>query len=179
MRTSAQTSHPRYATATTAAQSSAKLLAANEPAPLFELDDGAVPLLVVLLELLELPELEVEVALAADAEEAESFEAIEAEELRVAMLIVAFLPIAVPVAADPLAPVPIGAVPTSMVVVALVDAVVVLLLLEPPPTTPPEAGFVGTDKVAELDPEAVDEARAETALVGPDVEPPVSVIMPV
>ena len=176
MRKSAQTSHPRYATATTAAQSSAKLLAANEPAPLFELDDGVVPLLVVLL---ELPELEVEVALAADAEEAESFEAIEAEELRVAMLIVAFLPIVVPVAADPLAPVPIGAVPTSMVVVALVDAVVVLLLLEPPPTTPPEAGFVGTDEVAELDPEAVDEARAETALVGPDVEPPVSVIMPV
>ena len=175
MRTSAQTSHPRYATATTAAQSSAKLLAANEPDPLFELDDGAVPLLVVLL---ELPELEVEVALAADAEEAESFEAIE-EELRVAMLIVAFLPIAVPVAADPLAPVPIGAVPTSMVVVALVGAMVVLLLLEPPPTTPPEAGFVGTDEVAELDPEAVDETRAETALVGPDVEPPVSVIMPV
>ena len=176
MRTSAQTSHPRYATATTAAQSSAKLLAASEPAPLFELDDGAVPLLVVLL---ELPELEVEVALAEDAEEAESFEAIEAEALRVAMLIVAFLPIAVPVAADPLAPVPTGAVPTSMVVVALVDAVVVLLLVEPPPTTPPEAGFVGTDEVAEPDPEAVDEARAETALVGPDVEPPVSVIMPV
>ena len=161
-------SQPRYATPTTAAQSSAKLLAATETAPLFELDDGEVPLLVELPE--PEPELEVAVALAADAEEAESFEAIEADELRVAMLMVVFLLIAVPVAAEPLAPVPTAPVPMAMVVVAL-------LLFEAPPTTPPEAGFVGID--AELEPEAVEEARAEMALVGPEVDPPVSAIMPV
>ena len=151
------------------------MLAASEPAPLVELPDGAVLLLV------ELVEPSVDVAVAADAEEADLA---DADALSVARLRVAFLLIAVPVAADPLAPVPIGAVPIgavpiSLVVVVLAD-VVVLPLLEPPPMTPPDAGFVGTDEVAEPeDEEDVEEVRAEIALVGPPVWPPVSVIMPV
>ena len=102
----------------------------------------------------------------------------EDEEVRVAELMVVFRDMAVPVAAEPDAPVPTAA---GAVVVALPEEEVPLLL-EPPPTTPPEAGFMPTVEVAltealvEVDDE---EARAETARLGPLVEPPVRVIIPV
>ena len=113
-----------------------------------------------------------EVAAADEDEEDE-----EDVDVRLAWLMVVFRDMAVPVAAEPDAPVPTAA---GAVVVALPEEEVPLL--EPPPTTPPEAGFMPTVEVAltlalvEVDEE---EARAETATVGPLVEPPVRVIMPV
>jgi hypothetical protein len=104
------------------------------------------------------------------------------EEVKVAWLMVVFLDKAVPVAAEPepTAPVPIAA-PDGAVVVALPADEGVVLLLPLPPTMPPDAGFVGTDdELPVLEPaEADEEVRAETARVGPLVEPPVRVIMPV
>ena len=103
----------------------------------------------------------------------------EEDEVRVAWLMVVFRDMAVPVAAEPEAPAP---VPTGAAVVVALPEEEVPLLLEPPPTTPPEAGFMPTVEVAltlalvEVEDE---EARAETARVGPLVEPPVRVIMPV
>ena len=131
--------------------------------------DGAGPLLVVLVPVDSEPD---------DVEDAEDLD----EEVRVAWLMVVFLDRAVPVAAEPepTAPVPIAA-PDGAVVVALPAEEGVVLLLPLPPTTPPGAGFVGTDE-APLEVEEVEddeEARAETARVGPLVAPPLRVIMPV
>ena len=131
--------------------------------------DGAGPLLVVLVPVDSEPD---------DVEDAEDLD----EEVRVAWLKVVFLDRAVPVAAEPepTAPVPIVA-PDGAVVVALPAEEGVVLLLPLPPTTPPEAGFVGTDE-APLEVEEVEddeEARAETARVGPLVAPPLRAIMPV
>ena len=125
----------------------------------------------LLLVLVPVDELD-EVAAADDDDDGED------EEVRVAELMVVFRDMAVPVAAEPDAPVPTAA---GAVVVALPEEEVPLLL-EPPPTTPPEAGFMPTVEVAltealvEVDDE---EARAETARLGPLVEPPVRVIIPV
>ncbi len=122
-----------------------------------------------------------DVVAAADEEEEEAAD----EEVRVAMLMVVFRDNAVPVAAEPEAPAPVPAAPLAAVVVALLAEEVVLLLPEPPPITPPEAGFVPTVEVAltlalvAVDDEEEDVARAETARVGPEVAPPVRVIMPV
>ena len=121
-----------------------------------------------------------DVVAAADEEAAD-------EEVRVAMLMVVFRDNAVPEAAEPEAPAPVPAAPLAAVVVALPEAEAVLLLLlpEPPPITPPEAGFVPTVEVAltlalvAVDDDEEDVARAETARVGPEVAPPVRVIMPV
>lgn len=127
----------------------------------------------LLLVLVPVDELE-DVAAADDDEEEVD------EEVRVAWLIVVFRDRAVPVAAEPEAPAPVPTAPAA-VVVALPEEEVPLL--EPPPTTPPEAGLVPTVEVAltlalvEVDEE--DDARAETARVGPVVAPPVRVIMPV
>ena len=130
--------------------------------------EGAGPLLVVLEPVDDEPE---------EVDEDE-----EDEVVSVAWLKVVFLDKAVPVAAEPepTAPVP-AAAPDAAVVVALpADEGVVLLLLPLPATTPPEAGFVGTDdELPVLEVEDVEEARAETARVGPEVAPPVRVIMPV
>lgn len=161
-------------TPTTAAHRSAKLLAAATTAPLFELDDGAGPLLVVLP-----PEV---LVAAADEDVDEDVD----DEVRVAMLMVLFRCKAVPVAAIPLAPEPTAPVPTApvptapvptAVVVALAMTtgvvVVVLLLEEPPPMTPPddaELVVAAEDADAELE---VDETLEE------ELEPPVRVIMPV
>ena len=113
-----------------------------------------------------------------DVEDAEEVD----EEVKVAWLMVVFLDKAVPVAAEPepTAPVPIAA-PDGAVVVALPAEEGVVLLLPLPPTMPPDAGFVGTDdELPVLEPaEEDEEARAETARVGPLVEPPVRVIMAV
>ena len=130
--------------------------------------DGAGPLLVVLVPVDSEPD---------DVEDAEDL-----DEVKVAWLMVVFLDRAVPVAAEPepTAPVPTAA-PDGAVVVALPADEGVVLLLPLPPTTPPEAGFVGTDE-APLEVEEVEddeEARAETARVGPLVAPPLRVIMPV
>jgi len=157
--------YPRYIIPTTAAHSSAKLLAVATTAPLLELDDGAVEPLVLVA-----PD---EVVAAADDDVA------AAEELRVAELKVEFLWRAVPVAALPLAPAPVptapvptapvptAPVPTIAVAVALTltTAVVVVFLLdepEPPTTTPPDDGEVGIVAA-----EVVDETDAE-ALEDPD-----------
>lgn len=154
---------------TTAAHRSAKLLVASVIAALVLELEGAGPLLVVLVPVDSEPD---------DVEEAEEVD----EEVRVAWLSVVFLDKAVPVAAEPepTAPVPTAA-PDGAVVVALPAEEGVVLLLPLPPTTPTEAGFVGTDDELPVL-EAVEddeEARAETARVGPEVAPPVRVIMPV
>ena len=154
---------------TTAAHRSAKLLVAIVIAALVLELDGAGPLLVVLEPVDD------------ELEEVDEDEEEEEEVVRVAWLRVVFLDRAVPVAAEPepTAPVPTTAVPDVMVVVALPAEEGVVLLL--PPTTPPEAGFVGTDDELPVLEETVDdeEARAETARVGPLLAPPVRVIMPV
>ena len=118
-----------------------------------------------------------------DLEDAADEEVEEEEdelEVSVATLMVVLRDRAVPVAAEPEAPAPVPTAPAAVVVALLEEEVP--LLLEPPPTTPPEAGFVPTVEVAltlalvEVDEE---EARAETARVGPLVAPPVRVIRPV
>jgi len=164
--------YPRYTTPTTAAHNSAKLLAAATTAPLFELDDGAGPLLV------SLP-----VVVAAADELAD-------EDVRVALLIVVFLCIEVPVAALPLAPTPVPTtpVPTGAAVVvelAVTTGVVEFVL---PPRAPPVGADAATVEAATV---AVDETEAETEedeteaeteedeTVEKELEPPVRVIMPV
>ena len=129
--------------------------------------DGAGPLLVVLEPV--------------DDEAPEEVDEDEEEDVvRVAWLMVVFLDKAVPVAAEPVPMAPeLIATPDVMVVVALPAEL--LLLLPLPATTPPEAGFVGTDDELPVleEVEDVEEARAETARVGPEVAPPVRVIKPV
>ena len=147
------------------------MLVASVIVALLELE-GAGPLLVVLVPVDSEPD---------DVEDAEEVDEVD-EEVKVAWLMVVFLDKAVPVAAEPepTAPVPIAA-PDGAVVVALPAEEGVVLLLPLPPTTPPDAGFVGTDDELPVL-EAVEddeEARAETARVGPLVAPPVRVIMPV
>ena len=133
------------------------------PAPLFELDEGAVPL-------------DVEVVPLDDVDEGLEDEEVLVADDSVALLRVVFLLIPVPVAVD--APVPAGAVPTGVVVVAFVLTLGVLgevgfllgLVLFTPYPTPCEAEAT----VAEVAGRIV----AELALVLLDVEPPVSVIGP-
>lgn len=175
-RTNTYTSlYPKYTTPTIAAHSSAKLLAATITAPLCELDDGAGPLLVVVV-----PE---PVVVTAALDE-------ELVELRVALLMVVLRCRAVPVAAEPEAPAPVptAPVPTAppvpiilvAVALALTTWVVVTLALElldepnpkPPATTLPNDGLVVTEDEA-------DEVAEATAPLLTAAEPPVRVIMPV
>lgn len=140
-------------------------------APLFLLDDGAGPLLVVLPELL---------VVAAALEDVED----ELVEVKVALLIVVLRCRAVLVAAEPdaPAPVPTAPVPTAppvpiiwvAVALALTTWVVVTLALELPDPRPPT-----TTPGDEVTDDEADEVVDTLALLLTAAEPPVRVIMPV
>ena len=147
-------------TPTMAAASSARLLPTVTTAPLFGVDDGAFPELVVLPEV---------VVAAADEVAAD-------EDVRVALLMVVFRRALVPVAALPLAPTPVPTmpvpttpVPTGAAVVvelALTIGLVVEFLLGG--VTMPEDGDEATEAVDEREAELEDEEALE-------LDPPVKV----